>query len=247
MEPIQDDIETGDMEAFFARNGLSVLDLFSGLGGWSQAFRERGHSVVTVDYEERFDPDVLANVLDLSDDLNWLLNWSGGGKFDIILASPPCEKFSVMAFGANWLPGYEPKHDGTRLAMELVRKTVRIIGETKPSFWVVENPMGMLRKLDLLPYERTSVTYCAYGARVRKETDLWGGFPPSLSLEPTCRNGDPCHVPAPRGSRTGTQGPESSAERAKVPHDLALAVCLAAERDLAAGKRAADYSGRLFA
>ena len=28
---------------------MNVLDLFSGLGGWSAAFVERGHEVVTVD------------------------------------------------------------------------------------------------------------------------------------------------------------------------------------------------------
>jgi hypothetical protein len=131
--------------------------------------------------------------------------------------------------------------------MELVRKTVRIIEATKPAFWVIENPMGMLRKLGLVPFYRQAVTYCQYGSKVRKETDLWGGFPPTLELRRRCKNGDPCHVAAPRGSRTGTQGPESAAERAKIPYELALDVCIAAERDLAAGLRASDYSGRLFA
>jgi hypothetical protein len=39
-----------------------------------------------------------------------------------------------------------------------------------------------------------------------KPTDLWGGFPPSLILKAPCKNGDPCHVAAPRGSSTGIQG-----------------------------------------
>jgi hypothetical protein len=38
-----------------------------------------------------------------------------------------------------------------------------------------------------------------------------------------------------------------AALRAKIPYELALDVCIAAERDLAAGLRASDYSGRLFA
>jgi hypothetical protein len=230
---------------------VRVLDLFAGLGGWSGAFAERGHEVVTVDIEERFGTTIVADVMTLPDDM---------GDFQVICASPPCEKFSVMSMGAHWLPGYVPKHEGTLLAMELVRKTVRIIEATKPAFWVIENPMGMLRKLDLIPYEQASVTYCSYRMRYRKQTDLWGGFPPSLHLRERCKNGDPCHVPAPRGSRTGVQGDLSAfdyagkvthrdlaAERAKVPHDLALDVCIAAERDLAMGLRASDYSGRLFA
>lgn len=218
-----------------------MLDLFSGLGGWSEPFRERGHEVVTVDNDPRFD---CTYTMDVMDPAIFELP-----LFDpqIVLASPPCEKFSLMALGHHWLPGYKPRHEGTILAMELVKRTVDIIQVAAPAFYIVENPMGMLRALHLIPFERKSVTYCQYGARVRKETDLWGGFPPSLELRRRCKNGDPCHVAAPRGSRTGTQGPDDAATRAKIPYDLALDVCLAAERDLAAGLRAPNYSGRLFA
>lgn len=236
---------------------MRVLDLFAGLGGWSAPFLERGHEVVSVDIEERFGTTIVADVLTLPDDM---------GEFDIICASPPCEKFSVMAFGHHWLPGYVPKHEATVVAMELVRKTVKIIEATRPAFWIVENPMGMLRKLYLLPYERKAVTYCQYGAPFRKETDLWGGFPPSWEVRRRCKNGDDCHVAAPRGSRGGIQSdtnienklPEvqawyaslgagsDPAGRAIIPPELALDVCLAAERDLALGREAPTFSGRLF-
>lgn len=177
---------------------LRVLDLFAGLEGWSAPWRERGHEVYSVDIEERFDVDSHADVLTLTpDDLPW--------RPDVILASPPCEKFSVLAIGKAWLPGYVPKHAGTVLAMDLVKATANLIEQLQPSFWIVENPVGMLRKLHLLPYERQTVTYCQYGAPWRKPTDLWGGFPPSLVLKPMCRNGQPCHLAAPRGSRTAIQ------------------------------------------
>jgi hypothetical protein len=35
-----------------------------------------------------------------------------------------------------------------------------------------------------------------------------------------CKNGDPCHVAAPRGSRTGTQGRSNAYERSKIPDEL---------------------------
>jgi hypothetical protein len=35
-----------------------------------------------------------------------------------------------------------------------------------------------------------------------------------------CKNGDSCHVSAPRGSTTGTQGLKGAYERSKVPNDL---------------------------
>ena len=245
-----------------------MLDLFAGLGGWSTPFAERGHEVVTVDNDPRFGCTYTADVLE----------WEPEDDFDIVLASPPCEKFSVLAFGKAWLPGYKPKHAGTELAIKLVRRTADLVDSIAPAFWVVENPVGMLRKLYLLPYERRMVTYCQYGAPWRKPTDLWGGFPPSLELHRPCRNGAPCHIRSPRGSRNGIQSDtnvehkdeqvrawyeawgwgastgsasearrEAVALRAKIPEQLALDVCLAAECDLAAGCRAADYTGRLFA
>jgi hypothetical protein len=176
---------------------VKVLDLFSGLGGWAAPFREAGHEVTTLDFDPRFGTDIIADVLE------WPI--PAAGAFDIILASPPCEKFSVLAIGRHWLPGYKPKHEGTLTAIAIVRRTVEIIEAVAPAFYVVENPVGMLRKLNLLPYERQTVTYCQYGAPWRKPTDLWGGFPPSLTLRPRCRNGDPCHIAAARGSRSGTQ------------------------------------------
>lgn len=229
---------------------LRVLDLFAGLEGWSAPWRERGHEVYSVDNSEDFDVDSHADILTLTpEDLPW--------EPDVILASPPCEKFSVMTFGRYWLAGYRPAGVEAETAIALVRNTVALIEATQPAFWVIENPRGMLRKLGLIPYERQMVTYCQYGRREMKPTDLWGGFPPSLALRYRCFNYDPCHDRAPRGWSAkvkiggkdfgGTQGMANAEERAKIPYELALDVCLAAERDHAAGLRAADYTGRLFA
>ena len=38
--------------------------------------------------------------------------------------------------------------------------------------------------------------------------------------KPMCKNGDPCHVSAPRGSKTGTQGRESAYYRSMIPEEL---------------------------
>lgn len=253
---------------------MRVLDLFAGLCGWSQPFAERGHEVFSVDLDERFDVSLHADILTLTaGDLPW--------RPDIILASPPCEAFSVMTIGRNWAPGRVAKTDKARIGVALVEATRRLIDDLSPTFFVVENPRAMLRKLPALSdLERRTVTYCQYGEPFMKPTDLWGGFPPSLVLRPMCRKLAPCHVAAPRGSRTGIQGPtamtrwretvevriaaaeargdrhlvdlieynvrqqeyfgtanprEVAALRAKIPAELALAVCLAAERDLEAG------------
>lgn len=44
---------------------MKVLDLFSGLGGWSAAFKDRGHNVLTVDIEPKFNPDYCMNIMDV--------------------------------------------------------------------------------------------------------------------------------------------------------------------------------------
>lgn len=59
---------------------------------------------------------------------------------------------------------------------------------------------------------RYTVTYCQYGDTRMKPTDIWTNHP-DPRFKPMCKNGDPCHVPAPRGSKTGTQGLKNSRER----------------------------------
>lgn len=39
-------------------------------------------------------------------------------------------------------------------------------------------------------------------------------------FKPPCHNGDPCHVAAPRGARTGTQGLKNHVERSRIPDGL---------------------------
>jgi hypothetical protein len=186
-----------------------VLDLFAGFGGWGQAFADEGHEVVSVDFEPLFNTTVVADINKLSArDLP-------GTHWDIVLASPPCQKFSITTVYRHWeKPGkvYWPKSDEAHAALRLVASTLRLIEEIQPTYWTIENPRGLLRKLPIMtPYERRTVTFCQYGDSRMKPTDLWGVFPNALRLKPTCRNGDACHIQAPRGSSTGTQGRKSIA------------------------------------
>lgn len=181
---------------------MKVLDLFAGLKGWSQPWADRGHETFSIDYDIRFDVDAHLDINDVFGVLE-AVPW----RPDVILASPPCESFSVMTIGRNWNLDHTPKTDKARIAMELVRSTRAIIEAFEPAFFVIENPRAKLRKLDILAdYERRTVTYCQLGERVMKPTDLWGGFPPSLVLPEMCKPRSACHISAARGSTTGTQG-----------------------------------------
>lgn len=208
---------------------MRVLDLFSGLGGWARPFRDRGHRVTTLDLDPRFGCDITADILTVE-------NLGDLGAFDVVVASPPCEAFSVASIGAHWAGGrraYEPKSDTARLGLDVMRHTFMLVTSYAPRFYVIENPRGVMRKVAPQAPDLT-VWYCRLGERRAKPTDLWTNIPPMVFPEP-CRNNSPdCdHERAPRGARTGTQGLSDAAQRAVVPYALGLTVCLFAENERA--------------
>ena len=192
---------------------MRVLDLFAGLGGWSAAFRDRGHEVVTIDIDPSFKPTIIKDVMSMTAE-----DCAG---YDIILASPPCECFSVMNIGKNWTKDNRPRNDKARAARDLALHTFDII---KPYRYVLENPRAKLRKL--LPEKpRATVWYCQYGERRAKPTDIWTNLP--LSFRPPCHNGAKDHDAAPRGCAVGgtMDKDTSAAERARIPYALSLSIC----------------------
>jgi len=210
---------------------MRVIDLFSGMGGWSAPFLAAGDEVFRVELLPKYEAELHADILTLSAaDFPWAP--------DLVLASPPCEGFSVMNIGKNWHHDGTPKTDSARLALRLVTHTLRLVRELDPTYWIMENPRDKLRVLPpVIGLERRTVTYCHYGEQRMKPTDLWSDrWPPSLVLAPACRNGDPCHVRAPRGSQTGTQGFGTYHEKSVVPYPLAAAVRAAVVADLAAAR-----------
>ena len=148
-------------------------------------------------------------------------------KPDIIWASPPCTAFSVASIGKNWTKvgnDYLPKNPRAELGLKLVQKTLEIIEYFKPTYFFIENPRGMLRKMPMMAHlKRQGVTYCQYGDTRMKPTDIWTNSDKWIP-RPMCSNGSPCHISAPRGSRTGTQGLANAYERSKIPEDLCMEI-----------------------
>lgn len=200
---------------------MKILELFCGTKSISNAFKERGHEVYTVDWEKGFAPDLQADIEFLTaQDIIKLC----GGVPDVIHASPDCSTYSVAAISyhrrkeadGNLAPITEYAKKCDRVNKHLID----LIQELKPKYWFIENPRGGLRKMDFMQgFPRYTVTYCHYGERRMKPTDWWTNHP-NPKFEPPCKNGDSCHEPAPRGSRTGTQALNSSKERAKIPKAL---------------------------
>ena len=149
---------------------------------------------------------------------------------DVIWASPPCTTFSVASIGHHWFKDYVPKTEKAREGMRIVQRTQEIIDyylKLNPDLnYYIENPRGMLRKLGILsPSHRKTVTYCQYGDSRMKPTDIWTNNV-QWTPRPMCKNGAPCHVSAPRGSSTGTQGLKGNYERSKIPQELCREVLL---------------------
>lgn len=85
--------------------------------------------------------------------------------------------------------------------------------------YFVENPRGVYRKMYFTKDKPLyTVTYCQYGDIRMKPTDIFTNHP-DPRFKPACKNGDTCHVSAPRGSATGTQGLKK-VDRSRIPEML---------------------------
>ena len=198
-----------------------VLELFAGSRSFTKVAQSPKYEFSTycTDVENFRNIDQVCNIFDFN--LNDCIKALRGVP-DIIWASPPCTTFSVASFGHHWHPERKPKTEQAKNGIKIIEKTVQLINFIKnlnPNVkYIIENPRGMLRKLDLIPFERYTVTYCQYGDRRMKPTDIWTNI--NWIPRKMCKNGDLCHVSAPRGSRTGTQGLKNQYERSKVPYQL---------------------------
>lgn len=201
---------------------LKVVDLFAGTRSISKIFEDKGHKTYAIEWDKSH-----ANI-DWYVDINEVNTNDIIEKFgvpDVIWVSCPCEKFSVAAIGKHWIKGTNlPKTEETKKALKLLEHCVNLVKELleiNPNLiYFFENPRGKMRKVDCMQkLPRYTVTYCQYGDIRMKPTDIWTNHP-NPNFKPICKNGDSCHVSAPRGSRTGTQGLKNAKERSVIPRLL---------------------------
>ena len=201
---------------------MKVLELFAGTRSIGKAFEARGHQVFSVEWDKDFENiDLYADVLTVTaEQVRELF-----GQPDVIWASPDCTTYSLAGIhNHRWKNQFtgnlDPVTDYARFCDKVNQHVVQLIRDLAPKYYFIENPLGGLRKMKWMQdLPRHTVTYCQYGERRQKPTDIFTNHP-DPQFRPPCKRGDPCHDAAPRGSRTGTQGLKGKAVRAKLPDEL---------------------------
>lgn len=141
------------------------LDLFSGLGGASEAFVQDldNWAVLRIDNN----PLLGAVPLTIIDDVKSLNpKYDFRHKIECVWASPPCREFSTAYNAPRSIAGrggipYEPD-------MSLLHAAIDIIETVKPKYWVIENVVGSIRYFA----EELGEPRQIIGPYV-----LWGNFP----------------------------------------------------------------------
>ena len=200
---------------------MKVLELFAGTRSIGKAFEEKGHEVFSVEWDRSFENiDLYKDIYELS--AKEILDKFG--KPDVIWASPDCSSYSIAAISHHRKMeengNLSPVSEYAKFCDRVNQHTLNLIMTLSPKYWFIENPRGGMRKMDFMHgLPRYTVTYCQYGDTRMKPTDIWTNHP-DPKFKPMCKNGDPCHEKAPRGSRTGTQGLKGSKERSVIPVEL---------------------------
>lgn len=202
---------------------MKLLELFAGTRSISKAFERAGHETYSVEWNKDFEN------ITLYEDINNLtaerIIELCDGVPDVIWASPDCTTYSIAAISHHrtrneHTGNLEPKTEYAAFCDKTNCHVLDLIRELKPKYWFIENPRGGLRKMDFMRgLPRYTVTYCQYGDTRMKPTDIWTNHP-YPNFKPMCKNGGTCHISAPRGARTGTQGLKGAALRSQIPDEL---------------------------
>lgn len=204
---------------------IKVLDLFSGTQSVRKALINENIDYIGIDV---YSPEEKNLILDLTqDDIveKLIKKLPKGWKPDFIWASPVCSAWSIAAISHHWKVEYKNKKIVNRIPIsEMAWLSVKMVENTKKIIdyfgvpFAIENPRGTLRKHQVFKdYFLDTAMYCQYGDTRMKPTDIWSNE--QLHLK-KCKNGNTCHISAPRGAKTGTQGIKGMKERSKVPTEL---------------------------
>ena len=156
---------------------MKILDLFSGLGGASEAFIQATWDVLRIENNPLLSEVPNTKIMCIFELRDWLEENKSVledtevfANIELIWASPPCDEFSFgynapHAIHLREYPGipYEPN-------MDLLEATLDIIKILKPRFWVIENVRGASKFFtEMIGSEPRQI--------LGNAQFLWGNFP----------------------------------------------------------------------
>ena len=232
------------------KNTLKTVELFAGTQSFSKVARDFGHHTFCTDYEDIDGQDLVADIRDIdADDFPWkpdmlwasppcegfsVMNIGKNWNHDHTPKTPRAELAMSLVLHtlrliedteATWWFIENPRDKLRRLDMMEEWKTVN--SNPSPNARVAGDLRSQERTVTSVAPGQTiyrhTVSYCQYGERRQKPTDIWTNAY-WWTPRPLCKRGAPCHDAAPRGSRTGTQGMESYKEKSRIPAQLFIEI-----------------------
>lgn len=185
---------------------MKVLSLCTEKGSEVSAFIDRGHKVDTV--------GICGDVTYLID----VREFNPDKQYDFVFACPPCTEFSK----GSWRLG---KFCNRKPDTSILIACMKLIDVIEPIFWIIENPVGMMRHYlgnpgTVLP--GSTIQYADFGNQFTKKEDFWGIFP-DISHRKTPN-------PNPIPFQMVGNGKNQKWKRSIIPYNISLALCLEMER-----------------
>lgn len=152
-----------------------ALDLFCGLGGWSDGLALEGFECLGVEIELKIAKLYKHKVI-IADVRS--VDGSKFKGFDLIVGSPPCRDFTQLpdhsitrkGIKREWIRPKDPEQ-----GLILVNAFLKFVDDAKPQFWLMENVKG-LKKYIGAPRVESHLSYTDKGFKGMFRC-FWGNFP----------------------------------------------------------------------
>lgn len=188
---------------------MRVLDLYSGLGGFSEAFVRSGDEVLRVENNPLLSEVPHTTMQDVRAMAERLHVFHAQGQpireYDVLLAGVPCDEFSfgfhapqAQAARRGEYEDYQPDMTDLECALDIIRIT-------KPRYWIIENVIGSIRHFAKYGLEPRMIV----GSHV-----LYGNFPMFAQIQ----------IPTKAERDTGPSDPLRKNKRGQIPLALSIAI-----------------------
>lgn len=203
---------------------IKTLELFAGSQSFSRVAKMHNLETFTVDWKPYTGVDLVIDIgeINLFEDIPY--------SPDVVWASPDCTTYSKAAgrfhrVGVDAVSDYARKCD--EVNTHFLGEIMKLYNRNENLIYFIENPQGKFRKMPfILDFMREtggrmeSVTYCQYGYKFMKPTNIFTNSP-VWKPRKMCFNGNPAcnHSRTTRGKYSGVLS-QSKKNRSKIPQLL---------------------------